>query len=241
MLPLSGPLLRRLLRRARRIVVGSPDYIASSPLLAEHRERCTVIPYGIEPESLALTTAERSQVEAERAAAAGPSIVFVGVLRYYKGLRVLLRAMTKVAGRLFIVGRGDDRATLQADALALGLGGRVSFTGELSAAALRVRLHAADVFVLPSLDRSESFGIAQLEAMACGKPVVASDLPTGVRFVTRDGETGLLVPPGHVEALADALNRLVGDPALLARLGRQARARVDAEFTAERMVARMLA
>ncbi len=96
------------------------------------------------------------------------------------------------------------------------------------------------MFVLPSIDRRESFGIAQLEAMACGRPVVASDLPTGVRFVCRHEETGLLVPPRDPVALAGAINRLLADTALRTRLGAAARERVEREFTAELMVERVL-
>jgi rhamnosyl/mannosyltransferase len=97
------------------------------------------------------------------------------------------------------------------------------------------------VFVLPALDRRESFGIAQLEAMACGKPVVSSDLPTGVRVVNQHGRTGLLVPPGDPDALADALNRLLGNEALRIELGRAARERVEREFSREAMIERTLA
>jgi rhamnosyl/mannosyltransferase len=104
----------------------------------------------------------------------------------------------------------------------------------------RLLLHACDVFALPSIDRSEAFGISQLEAMACGKPVVASDLPTGIRFVNQDGGTGMLVPPGDPDALAGALNQLLEDDALRAGLGKAARLRVEQEFTAERMIARTL-
>jgi glycosyltransferase involved in cell wall biosynthesis len=118
----------------------------------------------------------------------------------------------------------------------LGLGDRVTFTGQVSDPWRRVVLHAAAVFVLPSTDRSEAFGIAQVEAMACGKPVVGSDLPTGVREVNRHGVTGLLVPPRDPAVLAQALNTLLDDDTLRTSLGRAARHRVEREFTAERMV-----
>jgi rhamnosyl/mannosyltransferase len=105
---------------------------------------------------------------------------------------------------------------------------------------LRILLHAADVFAFPSIDRCEAFGIAQLEAMACGKPVVASDLATGVRLVNQHEVTGLLVRPGDPDALSQALNRLLGEPALRERMGCAARRRVEQEFSADRMVSRTL-
>src|SRR5262249_53727092 len=115
-----------------------------------------------------------------------------------------------------------------------------ALVGEVWAARRRVVLHAADVFTLPSTDRSEAFGIAQLEAMACAKAVVSSDLPTGIQAVNRHGVTGLLVPPGDPNALAGALTSLLDDAKLRAELGRAARERVDQHFTAERMVAETL-
>jgi rhamnosyl/mannosyltransferase len=123
----------------------------------------------------------------------------------------------------------------------LGLKSQVSFLGEVSESQRRILLHAADVFVLPSIDQREAFGIAQLEAMACGKPVVSSNLPTGVRFVNQQGVTGFLVPPEDPDALAEALSRLLDDPELRARFGRAARARIEQQFTAERMITDTLA
>jgi rhamnosyl/mannosyltransferase len=109
---------------------------------------------------------------------------------------VLLRALARVPAHLIVVGRGPERHELAALAARLYLTKRVTFLGEVPDSERRILLHACDVFVLPSIDRREAFGIAQLEAMACGKPVIASDLESGVRFVNRHQVTGLLVPPG---------------------------------------------
>ena len=238
---LYRPVFMRLDRHIRRIIVTSRDYAISSPFVSQYRDKCVVIPYGVDPESFALRDGEAESVERLRQRHGDRVVLFVGVLRYYKGLHVLLRAMQKVAGRLFVVGRGSRRAALEALAGKLGLADRVTCCGEVSESERRVLLHACDLFVLPSIDRSEAFGIAQLEAMACGKPVVSSDLPTGVRVVNRHGVTGLLVPPGDPDALAVALNRLLGDHELRTSLGRAARERVERDFTAERMVAQTLA
>lgn len=237
LLPLYLPLLSRTFDRAGRIVVSSEEYADSSPILISYRDKCGVISYGVDVQELALRDGEGPQVEEMRRHHQQGMILFVGVLRPYKGLEVLLRAMTKVAeAHLVIVGSDPERGRAAALATRLGLSGRVSFAGVVSESRLRVLLHACDLFVLPSLDRREAFGIVQLEAMACGKPVVSSDLPTGVRFVNRDSETGLLVPPGNPEALATAMSRLLTDSTFRARLGQTARERVIREFSVERMV-----
>ncbi len=240
LLPLYQPVIELLFRRVRRIIATSTDYIASSPLLSRYRHLCTVIPFGVDLDTLSLCDGEAVAMDKLRSEHGGRLILFVGVLRYYKGLDVLLRAMCKVKGQLLVVGRGPERRVLEAMADQLGISGRVSFLGEISESELRILRHACDVFALPSIDRCEAFGIAQVEAMACGKPVVGSDLPTGVRFVNQHGRTGLLVPPGEPDALADGLNRLLEDPDLRARFGCSARERVEREFTAERMIARTM-
>jgi len=239
-LPVYRPILAHLFKKLRRIIATSAEYIASSEFLSQYQAKCTVIPFGIDLAGLALRNGESDEVAKQRLDYGGRLLLFVGVLRYYKGLDVLLRAMTRVEGALVIVGRGPEREALETLATQLGIAGRVTFLGEVTEAQLRLLLHAADVFVLPSIDRCEAFGIAQLEAMACGKPVVSSDLPTGMRFVNQHGVTGLRVLPGDPEALAEALQQVLDDAGLRARLGCAARARIEQEFTAERMIARTL-
>jgi glycosyltransferase involved in cell wall biosynthesis len=103
-----------------------------------------------------------------------------------------------------------------------------------------VLLHAADTYVLPSIDSCETFGIGQLEAMACSKPVISTDLPTGVRSVNRHGITGLVVPPGEPDALAEALNFLLSNSGLRAEYGCAARRYVEEKFDAGQMVLKTL-
>ena len=230
------PVFKRLSARVRRIIVSSDEYLASSTFLPPYRDKCAVVPFGVDLDSFTLERGEPEQVHQLRRRHGNRLIVFLGVLRYYKGLDVLVRAMMRVPGHLLIVGSGPQRASVERLVRRLSLSDRVAFTGQVSDPGRRVVLHAADVFVLPSTDRSEAFGIAQVEAMACGKPVVGSNLPTGVRAVNRHGVTGLLVPPSDPDALAQALNTLLQDDTLRTSLGRAARQRVEREFTAERMV-----
>jgi glycosyltransferase involved in cell wall biosynthesis len=234
-LPLYRPVIDRLLGRAHCIIAASDEYATSSPYLSRFREKTRIVPYGVDASSYALRDGERADVDRARSESALPLVVFVGALRYYKGVDVLIRAMTSVDGRAVVVGRGSV-AALQALRDDLGVATRVAFMGEVSASRLRVLLHAADVVVLPSIDRCEAFGIALLEAMACGKPIVSTDLPSGLRVVNQHEVNGLRVPPGDHAALAAALNRLLKDPAMRARLGAAGRRRLEDEFTATQMV-----
>lgn len=144
----------------------------------------------------------------------------------YKGIDRLLDALAREDGprvSALLVGDGPLRAELEAHADARGLRGRVRFAGAIPNEQLPAYYAAADLFVLPSISGPENSPVVVFEAMATGKPVVASSLP-GVREIVRDGDTGLLVPPRDVAALAGALSRLAADPSLRARLGRQGRA-----------------
>jgi rhamnosyl/mannosyltransferase len=234
------PFLARVLGRAARIVVSSPALAEHAAALAPYRDKCRVIPFGIELERLAPSDAVRARAEAIRRERPGPLLLFVGRLVPYKGVSVLVDAMRDVDATAIVVGGGPLAASLAEQARALPPG-RVVFAGEVGDDELLALYHACDAFVLPSVTRAEAFGMVQLEAMACGKPVVSTDLPSGVPWVNRDGVSGIVVPPGDAGALASALRALATDDALRARLGGGARARVEAEFTADRMASRTVA
>jgi rhamnosyl/mannosyltransferase len=240
MLRLYGPLLRRTLARARRIAVSSPQYIASSPWLRPHAERCVVVP--LSSDLARFEAPDAAAVAALRQRYGEPLLLFVGRLRYYKGLHFLLAALPLLRrpARLLLVGIGPEEQRLRALVQALGLGEQVYFLGEVSDAELPAVYHAADVFVLPSHLRAEAFGIVQLEAQAAGLPVVCTELGTGTSYITQHGVTGLVVPPADPPALARALDVLLANPTLARQMGAHGRVRAHAEFSHERMLQRYL-
>jgi glycosyltransferase involved in cell wall biosynthesis len=229
------PILNRFLARAATIISATPNYIESSPVLTRYRERCAVIPFGIPVDAYAADSDSAAEIRARHG---DRLIVSVGRLVYYKGFQLLVDAMREVDGRLLIIGDGPLRGPLEARIRAHGLQDRVSILGGVADVAPYYQ--AASLFVLASISRSEAFGIVQLEAMACGTPVVNTDLDSGVPFVSRDGESGFTVPPRQPAALAAAINRLLDDPELRERFGRAARARVEREFSTDAMVERTL-
>ena len=158
-----------------------------------------------------------------------------GAVMYYKGLEVLLEAATQVTAPLTIAGDGPWRRRLETKSRQVGLQGRARFLGALPEQELINQLQANQVFAFPSTGRGEAFGIAQLKAMACGMPVVSSDLP-GVAWLNRHGETGLTVPAREPAALAAALMRIVQDFDQWRRLSAGAVARAR-EFDTRRTVA----
>ena len=230
------PLLRRVLDRLDLIIASSPDMVAHSEFLAPVAEKCRVIPFGIHTERFAATPEVEARARELRAPHARPIVLFVGRLIYYKGVDVLMRAMADVDADLVVVGRGPLEGELRQIAVARRMSDRVTFLPPVGDDDLVAWYHAADVFALPSVARSEAFGLVQLEAHASGTPVVSTRLTTGVPFVNRHEVTGLTVEPGDIDALADALRRLTADAELRARLGDQARDRALADFTADRMV-----
>lgn len=230
-----GFLQRFMMRHAAVIMPTSPDYIASSEWLRPHKEKCEIVPLGIEIERFAPTPKVVERAQQIRRRVGTPIVLFVGRLRYYKGLHFLIEAMREVEAQLVLVGSGPEEHFLRDKVSQAGLEKRVHFSGELDDTEVLPYFYAADVFCLPSHLRSEAFGICQIEAMACGVPVVSTALDTGVPFVNKDGETGLVVPPADPQALAAALNRLLADDNLRQRFGEAARKRAATLFSAQRM------
>jgi rhamnosyl/mannosyltransferase len=223
-----GPVQQWFLRTADLIIPTSQPYLDSSVTLQPHRERCRVVPMGIVPSDFDPPPEESIRRLRERYGR--PFVFFCGQHRYYKGLDVLIRAARRIHAPVVVAGDGPERERCRQLSKAIGV--NVAFPGELSQADLVAHLHACDVFAFPSIARSEAFGIAILEAHVCGKPVVATNLGTGVEFVNLDGQTGLNVPPNDADALSNGINALLDDPEMRRRYGEFARQRARTQFDA---------
>jgi rhamnosyl/mannosyltransferase len=225
LLRLYRPLMHRFLGAADRIVATSPDYAASSPVLGQYRDKLSVIPIGIaEPPA-----PDPARIAALRARVGAGFFLFVGALRYYKGLPFLLQAARATGLPVVIAGGGDD-AIVRQEQLP-----NVTLLGEVDEADKAALLSLSGAFVFPSHLRSEAFGVALLEAAQAGKPMISCAMGTGTSYVNLDGVTGITVPPADAAALADAMQRLSADPEGAARMGEAARQRYEELFTAEAM------
>jgi glycosyltransferase involved in cell wall biosynthesis len=236
LVPLVAPFIRNTLARADRIIVSSSSAIALSPFLAEHAEKCVVIPFGVDADYWgSLSTAE--QAETEQLRAVHPRMVMAtGRLVPYKGFDVLVRALRQVNATAVIVGDGPCADALSSLAARLGVPDRLFLVGEVPRDRLKLFLHAARIFVFPSMTAAETFGIAQLEAMAAGLPIINTALPTGVPLVARNEREALTVKPGDASALAAAIDRLLNDSGLASALGNAGRRRAESEYSLAKFV-----
>lgn len=233
------PLLNTLLKRADIIFTATEGHIDGSDFLPEYREKCRILPYGITPEDY--LSIRRKPILTEKLTDKNSvKVFFTGRLVYYKGVNVLLEAFENVSGcELFIAGTGELEEKLQNYAVSEGLENKVHFLGFLPDEELKQAYADCDIFVLPSVAKSEAFGIVQLEAMVYGKPVINTLLPSGVPHVSIHGETGLSVPPSDPTALAKAINRLAADKELREKLGKRAAERVREKFNEKDVIRRL--
>ncbi|NJO07720.1 MAG: glycosyltransferase family 4 protein, partial [Chloroflexaceae bacterium] len=221
------------------VLATSWDYARASRLrhlLRACPARLDELPNGVDTErcrpgleSISLRTRYRLPPDAR-------VVLFVGALdqaHYFKGIPVLIEALRLLADtrtRLLIVGDGNLRPLYEQHTWAAGVAGQVHFCGRVSSAELPLHYALADVLVLPSVTMGEAFGMVLLEALACGTPVIASNLP-GVRSVVNDGCDGVLVPPGDAAALAAALRRFPGDAVARGTAGAHGRAKVVERYS----------
>jgi rhamnosyl/mannosyltransferase len=225
------PILERFLNRVDRILVTSEPMLDHSTILDQYKEKCDVIPLSVDLDTIDAENPQPLGIDTT-----SPVILFVGRLNYYKGVEYLVDAMKQIDATLLIAGDGNKKSELEQRAQKQGVASQIHFLGYVSDSQLASAYRAADVFVLPSTEPSEAFGIVQLEAMARGLPVVNTSLPTGVPWVSQDGKTGLTVPPRNSVALAEAVNTLLEDDAKRRRYGAQARKRIERSFTRNQML-----
>lgn len=226
------PLMKRFLDTVGLIVATSPQYLESSPALAGRQLPVRVIPNGIDESSYPRPSQESLARWRDRVGEG--FLLFVGVLRYYKGLDTLLQAAKGLRGRIVIVGSGPEAARLEQHAASEGLD-NVQFLGEVSDEDKMSLLQLSRGFVFPSHLRSEAFGMSLVEAAMSSKPLISCEISTGTSYINQDGVTGCVVPPEDPMALRAAMQHLLDSPEAAAALGRCARARFESLFTASHM------
>ncbi|MCX4220441.1 MULTISPECIES: glycosyltransferase family 4 protein [unclassified Pseudomonas] len=232
LLKLYRPLMNRFLASADRIVAASPNYLHTSDVLQQFRDKTRVIPYGLNKAGYPQPDVER--MNRWRQQLGDKFFLFVGVMRYYKGLHILLDALKDVDYPVVIVGAGPLEQELHAQAAALGLR-NIHFLGRLSDEDKVALLQLSYAIVFPSHLRSEAFGISLLEGAMYGKPMISSEIGTGTSYINIHNETGLVVPPSHPQAFREAMRTLWENPARAAEMGLKAEARYRQLFTADEM------
>jgi glycosyltransferase involved in cell wall biosynthesis len=229
-----------LLRRADAIVATSLPYAEASGPLAPWRRKVHVIPIGISDNR---STSCSLKAEALRQRFGRRRIVFsLGRMTYYKGFDVLIDAASALPDDCVVLigGDGELLPTYRARVVERGLGDKVHMLGHVKDADLASHFEACDIFCMPSTVRAEAYGVAMLEAMLMGKPIVATAIAgSGVPWVNVHGQTGLNVSVRDTPALTAALRALLADGALRQSLGAAARQRYEDEFRADLMVQRM--
>jgi len=232
LLKLYRPLMNRFLASADRIVAASPNYLHTSDVLQQFQDKTRVIPYGLNKSGYPQPETER--MNRWRQQLGDKFFLFVGVMRYYKGLHILLEALKDVDYPVVIVGAGPLELELHGQAQALGLR-NIHFLGRLGDEDKVALLQLSYAIVFPSHLRSEAFGISLLEGAMYGKPMISSEIGTGTSYINIHNETGLVVPPSHPQAFREAMRTLWEDPVRAAAMGVKAEARYRQLFTADDM------
>jgi glycosyltransferase involved in cell wall biosynthesis len=232
----SDPFVRSLMGRASHIIVTSSRYLISSHELMPFRDKCRIIPLGIDIQNAVCEDNETilriRQQFGERL------ILAIGRLVPYKGFDILIRAMKHVDAKLVLIGTGPQYESLTRITKLEGLENKVALLGQVDD--IRPYLAAASIFVLPSVTRAEAFGIVQLEAMAAGLPVINTDIDSGVPEVCVNGEMAITVPPSDPIALSEAMRLLLSRDELRAQFGLAAKIRAYSKYTTDLMAERTL-
>lgn len=239
LLKLYRPLQNWLIRRADLIVGTTPVYLEESPFLMNVQQKTACVPIGIDA-----IQPDLAAIEAIRNQYPGKKIIFsLGRLIGYKGYTYLVDAARFLDDRYLILigGTGPLQETLQRQIESSGLTEKVKMLGYISDKDLPAYYGACDLFCLSSIQKTEAFGIVQIEAMSCGKPVVATRIPhSGVAWVNAEQESGINVPPENAKELAEAIHSILKDEKVYAGFSYRAKIRYESWFTHEKMIQKCL-
>lgn len=230
---LYSPLMWRTLRQMRCIIATSPAYLETSPVLSHPsiRDKVRVIPLGIDedsyPEASEYNVFHRKGLDITE-----PYFLFIGVLRYYKGVHFLIKAAKGLGAKVVIAGTGPEEANLKALATENGAS-NVIFVGRISDPEKVALLKHCKALVLPSHLRSEAFGMVQVEAQMFSRPLISCEIGTGTSFVNKNEKTGFVVAPSSPELLHEAMRNILLHEQLAEALGHEARLRYQNLFSSE--------
>lgn len=202
------PVMQWFLRQSQAIIVSSQNYVNSSLVLDKFRDKIRVIPFGLDRSQLAAATTEK--IDYWRKRVGENFFLFVGVLRYYKGLDFLLQALHQTPIKVVIAGSGPEEARLKQIKAEKNLD-NVIFTGTISESDKAALFHLCRACVAPSHLRTEAYCYSLLESLAYGKPAISTELNTGTSFVNKHNVSGLVVEAANPKALRTAMQRLLQD------------------------------
>lgn len=235
-LPFYKPILKAFLKRVNKIHVATENHITYSPFLPEFKNKSVVVPFGIRKDQFQFVANVRREVHRLRQRYA-PYVLFVGRLVGYKGIPVLLEAAKQINRRVVIIGKGPLDHSIEQYIKDNHLQDKIYLLGRVEhSAKFQAFFYGCDAFVLPSITPNENFGVVQLEAMACSRPVIVSNLKSGVSAVGVDGKTGIFFEPGNAKELADAINKLADNPEKVREMGQFSREYFLKKYTLEAMI-----
>lgn len=228
---LYAPLMWRTLHKMDVIVANCPAYVETSSILSHPsiRNKVRVIPLGID-ENTYPQTGDDSVFKRIGVADSEPYFLFLGVLRYYKGIHTLINAAKNVSAKIVIAGSGPEAGTLKQQAIELGLK-NVVFAGQVTDKEKFSLIKNCTALVLPSHLRSEAYGMVLVEASMMKKPMISCEIGTGTSFVNVHEETGFVVPPEMPDVLASVMQDLLSNEALANKMGLAARSRYERMFS----------
>ncbi|MBK8943742.1 MAG: glycosyltransferase [Ignavibacteriae bacterium] len=229
--------LFKFLENVDKIIVSNPNLIQNSDFLPSFKNKIEIIPIGVNLNWVEECKISNKLSEEIKKSTKGLMALFVGRLVYYKGIEYLIDAINLVQDiTLIIIGSGPLKDKLERKIIDLNLSSRIKIIPEVDEVTLHGYYKSCDIFILPSVEKSETYGIVQIEAMACGKPVICTEIGTGTTFINQNEITGLVVSPRNSKALVDAILKLTNNLGLRQNLGNLGKQRAFKEFSAKKMV-----